>query len=570
MDLQRTPVDNTPLLVNLLRLIRDARSPNYKDHEKGPVTFHFGGLSMRDTGGYTQAEELWRRASARHKANADNSSDGSGAPFRGPMHLAVYLNDAPVEVWTLQDFRDPSTEHSVPRDYEQLEQLNTLVRVLFAHLRSQEIYGVVLQSCVTATDDAALTQTDLRDGRAAASPSSPLGREATASSIRGPQSPSNHVLLRLFQNGADDCPRIPVTAQKRYLWSSEDFVRVDAVMNKAWRYQAAPPLSAFPATAAAADPISGAAQERSSPIMTNSSRASRAQTVDSDAPSPSTSPEVLGSLAKSSLPTPHLAPIGTSPSSINRHSGVSPMRHISPLLMHQGKSSTPALLDFALPPPELSELFDGEPTRQSRSSPLGQRNPSMFTSVVGNPTGKSNTLASQVPTPAVPQGAAAVASAVGHLEDVMWLSDALHVRRMGTLVSGGKDGAVVSTSPFSTPLGTKRRLGSASGGGLTSSSPTQPQMGSLLATVPVGALSALDLDSQLGWSSEELEDFHLNVGALGDGQERDATLGNSTSDATTEQLMSLLGLCSSVKLHHVAPAPFGDLVIALNLEDPTT
>lgn len=559
MEVQRTPVDNTPLVVNLLRLIRDARSPNYKDHEKGPVTFHFGGLCMRDTGGYAEAEELWRRVSTNYvEENRSSSSGGSRAVFRGPLYLAVYLNHSPVEVWTLQDFREPSTEHSVPRDFEQLEQLNTLVRVLFAHLRSQEIYGVVLQSCVTTADDSSVTQAEVSDGPAGSSPRSPMLRETPASSLRGLHSPQNRVSLRLFHT-AEDCPHILTTAQRQFLWSSEDFVRVDVVMNKAWRYQTAPPVYTLPATGTTTTnptAIVDTTLERSSPIKTTSSGVSRTQTNDSDAPSPSTSPEVTGSLAKSSLPTPHLAPTGTSPSFVNRPASVSPVTCISPLFTNQRKSPVPALSDFVLPPPEPSELFDNDVGRQSRSSPLGLHHASIFSSIVGCggvAAGKSNATASSVPTAAVaaPQSTT-TASAMGCLEDAMRLSDAMHVRRMGTLVSAGKEATV---APFT--------------------SPAQPQHGSLLAAASVGALSGLDSDSPLGWSGAELEDFNDDSGlALGEidgagGQKRhdSALSGSSPSDTATEQLMSLLGLCSSVKLHHVAPAPFGDLVIALNLKD---
>lgn len=548
MEVQRTPVDNAPLLVNLLRLIRDARSPNYKDHEKGPVTFHLGGLCMRDTGAYDEAEDLWRCVAANHGSDKN-------APFRGPLYLAVYLNHAPVEVWTLQDFREPTTSHSVPRDFEQLEQLNTLVRVLFAHLRSQEIYGVVLQSCMTTADDASVTQTDVFDGRSlgAASPLSPLAREATASSLRGPHSPLNQVSLRLLHR-AEDCPLIPAAAEKRYLWSSMDFVRIDVVVNKAWRYQTTPPSStSFPTTT----------QERSSPIKARSP-ASRTQAGDSDAASPSTSLEVTGSLAKSSLPTPHLAPTGTSPSSATRAAGVSPTSRISPLFTAQRKSPMPALSDFVLPPPELSELFDHDTGRQSRSSPLGPHNAAIFSSVVGGAATAKAGAASPVPV-ACPSGAA-TSSAVGHLEDAVWLADAPHVRQMGMLVSSGKDGS--SLSPFSSPLGTKRKAGGAAHGvgAATSSFPHgYPPVGSLLATASVGALSGLDLDSQFGWSGAELDlmdDEDDDVGL-----HRDPMGGDAQSSSTTEALMSLLGLCSSAKLHHVAPAPFGDLVIALNLKD---
>ncbi|KPI90173.1 hypothetical protein ABL78_0691 [Leptomonas seymouri] len=545
MELQRTPVDNTPLLVNLLRLIRDARSPNYKDHEKGPVTFHFGGLCMRDTGSYAEAEELWRCGSAAHNRNNGKSRGGGNrSQFRGPIHLAVYLNHSPVEVWTLQDFREPSTEHSVPRDFEQLEQLNTLVRVLFAHLRSQEIYGVVLQSCVTTADDVSGTQAGVFDG-CVVSPSSLPVREANASSVRGPYSPVNNVSLRLFHNADDDLPRIAAAAQKRCLWSSEDFVRVDAVVNKTWRYQTAPPAPALlvaaeaDAAATTAGAISGAVQDRSAPIKTNSSRASRTQTGDSDALSQSTSPEVPGSLAKSSLPTPHLAPTE--------------------------KSSILALTDFALPPPELSEAVDGDLTRQSRSA-LGPPNSSIFASAIGNSAGRSNILVTPVPTAAVPQSIVR-ASAVGHLEDVMWLSDALHVRRMGTLDNVCEDAAA---APSPQP-GASRKLGytgdGGGGGGLMSSAPTQRQFGSLFAAASVGALSGLDLDGQLGWNDAELEGFNDEDDTLGEVRDLDAAQRSSPSNATTEQLISLLGLCSSVKLQHVAPAPFGDLVIALNLKD---
>jgi hypothetical protein len=593
MEVQRTAVDNTPLAVNLLRLIRNARSPNYKDHEKGPVTFHFGGLCMRDTGGYAEAEELWRWASAEQHHHSSSKDSGSDHLFRGPVFLAVYLNDSPAEVWTLQDFRDPATKHSVPRDFEQLEQLNTLVRVLYAHLRSQEIYGAILQSCVTTADDASVTQTEVFGSNggttsaaataaavSASSRLSPMMREATSSSIHAPHSPRNRVSLRLFLD-AEEGPQIPVSAQKQFLWSSEDFVRVDVVMNKAWRYQAAPPASAFlPVTATAPAAAVEVAPDRSLPIKT-SSPTSCTHTGDSEPLSQSTSPEVTGSLAKSSLPTPHLAPTCTPPSSVNRPVGVSPTRGVSPLLATQGKSPIPVLSDFSLPPPEMSELFDNDHTRQSWSSPLGPHNPSLFSSVPGAPVAKSNVLGSPAPTTVSPsEGVPAKTTAVGHLEDVMWLCDSPHLRRMGTLISAGKDSTAAVTATSSSPPGAGRPFCSGYGGGLTIPPLAQPQIGSLLAAASVGALSGLELDNQLGWSGAELdgftaEDTAMSVGSGcgggGRGRHSDAALAvNFPSDTTTEQLMSLLGLCAGVKLHHVPPAPFGDLVIALNLKDSPT
>ncbi|KAG5472430.1 hypothetical protein LSCM1_03829 [Leishmania martiniquensis] len=537
MEPLRTAVDNAPLLVNLLRLIRDARSPNYKDHEKGPVTFHFGGLSMRDSGNYEEAEELWRQCSWRSGALAPNAA----APFRGPLHLVVYLNHSPVEVWTLQDYREPATDHSVPRDFEQLEALNTLVRVLFAHLRCQDIYGVVLQSCVTATDDANSSNFPSSPERHVESlPSSPLPLSASWSRARTPHSPANHVSLRLFRS-SDECPTIPAHARRQYLWSSDDFVRVDVTMDRAWRHrswiQPTPQASSsmpMPATDDRdQDTAVRVAGKRSSPIRTGSPRLRRFGS-DAEARSQSITPEVMGSLGKSSLPTPYLAPTATlAPSS---HHSRSPGTTLSPLIPGARLSPGQGVSEFALPSVEQSDLLDGDRSRQSRRS---RSSPPMT---------HSSIFASNYPGGSGGAAHMATLGAVNQLEDAVLLSNAEHVRRMGTLVCSRKQSPSTSSSPS---LGKKPR---------SSLSQQRPEMGSLVPSISMGALSGVDIDKRFLSSEVDLEDLGTEA-ALPESSE------SVSSSAATEHLMSLLGLCSKVKLQHVQPAPFGDLVLSLNLRE---
>ncbi|CAJ1030607.1 hypothetical protein, conserved [Leishmania lindenbergi] len=531
MESLRTAVDNAPLLVNFLRLIRNARSPNYKDHEKGPATFHFGGLSMRDTGSYEEAEELWRQSSWSSGALAPNAA----APFRGPLHLVVYLNRSPVEVWTLQDYREPATDHSVPRDFEQLEALNTLVRVLFAHLRCQDIYSVVLQSCITSTAGANNHFPTSPQGQDGSPPHSPLSRN-TSWRTRTPQTPANQVSLRLFRS-ADECPTIPVHARRQYLWSSDDFVRLDVTMNRTWRHhtwiqagtQAASPVLVV--VDRERDAAVHVARERSSPICTGGTGL-RHFGSEVDAPSQAISLEVMNSLGKSSLPTPYLAPAPALASSSHpsRSSGMT----LSPLMPGARLSPAQGVSEFALPPAELSDLFDGDRSRRSRSSPP-MTHSSVFASShpAGGGGGATHTTA---------QGAA------HQVEDAVWLSNAQHVRRMGMLVYSRKQSPSSSSSPLA---GKKAR-----------SSFTQqiPQMGSLVPSTSIGALSGIDIDKRFLSSDVNLEELGAETTSP-----RIST--SVPSNTATEQLISLLGLCSKVKLQHVQPAPFGELVLFLNLRE---
>ncbi|GET90816.1 hypothetical protein, conserved [Leishmania tarentolae] len=531
MESLRTAVDNAPLLVNLLRLIRDARSPNYKDHEKGPVTFHFGGLSMRDTGSYEEAEELWRQSSWSSGALAPNAA----GPFRGPLHLAVYLNDSPVEVWTLQDYREPATDHSVPRDFEQLEALNTLVRVLFAHLRCQDIYGVVLQSCVTATDDANNYFPAFPSGNARSPPQSPLPQNASRSRERTPHSPANHVVLRLFRT-AEECPTIPVHAQRQYLWSSDDFVRVDVTMDRTWRHhswiqpttQVASPV--LVAGDRERDTAVCAAGERSSPIRTASPGVRRFGS-DGDARSQSISPEVMGSLGKSCLPTPYLAPAEMLP--LSSHPSRSPRANLSPLMIGPRLSPAQGVSEFVLPSVELSGPFDCDPSRQSWSSPPITH--SCVSASSRSPGGGGATYTAAI-------------GAVNLVEDAVWLSSADHVRRMGTLICSRKQSPSVSSSPV---LGKKSR---------SSFAQQKHEMGSLVPSMSMGTFSSMDFDKRLLSSDVDLEDLAAETASAG-------SSASVPTSAAMEQLVSLLGLCSKVKLQHVHPAPFGDLVMALNLRE---
>ncbi|KAG5472807.1 hypothetical protein LSCM4_02130 [Leishmania orientalis] len=537
MESLRTAVDNAPLLVNLLRLIRDARSPNYKDHEKGPVTFHFGGLSMRDSGNYEEAEELWRQCSWSSGALAPNAA----APFRGPLHLVVYLNHSPVEVWTLQDYREPATDHSVPRDFEQLEALNTLVRVLFAHLRCQDIYGVVLQSCVTATGDANSSNFPSSPQRHVESlPNSPLPLSASWSQARTPHSPANHVSLRLFRH-SDECPTIPVHARRQYLWSSDDFVRVDVTMDRTWRHRSwiQPTTPAgWPTPTLVTDDSEKnttvcVAGERSSPICTGSPGLRRFGS-DAETRSQSISPEAMGSLGKSSLPTPYLAPTATlAPSS---HHSRSPGATLSPLMPGARPSPGQGVSEFALPSLEMSDLLDCDRSRQSRRS---RSSPPMTHSSIfasSHPAGGGG--ATYMPT----------VGAVNQLEDAVWLSSAEHVRRMGTLVCSRKQSPSTSSSPF---VGKKPK---------SSLTQQKPEMGSLVPSISFGALSGVDIDKRFLSSEVDLEDLGTEAASAESSE-------SVSSSAATEHLISLLGLCSKVKLQHVQPAPFGDLVLSLNLRE---
>lgn len=531
MESLRTAVDNAPLLVNLLRLIRDARSPNYKDHEKGPVTFHFGGLSMRDTGSYEEAEELWRQSSWSSGALAPNAA----GPFRGPLHLVVYLNHSPVEVWTLQDYREPATDHSVPRDFEQLEALNTLVRVLFAHLRCQDIYGVVLQSCVTATDDANNHFPASPSGNIRSPPQSPSLRNSSLSRERTPHSPANHVSLRLFRS-TEECPTIPVHARRQYLWSSDDFVRVDVTMDRTWRHhswvqpgtQAASPV--LPVGDKEKDTAVYATGERSSPIRT-ASPGLRHFGSEGDTRSQSISPEVMGSLGKSSLPTPYLAPAATL--ALSSHLSRSPRTNLSPLMPGSRLSPAQGVSEFALPPADVSSAFDCDRSRQSRSSP---------------PIMHSCVFASSHPAGGGGPTYTAAVGAVNQVEDAVWLSNAQHVRRMGTLICSRKQSPSAASSPV---MGKKSRA---------SLIHQKHEMGSLVPSISMGALSGIGFDKQLLSSDVDLEDLAAETASAGSS----ASVPNC---AAMEQLVSLLGLCSKVKLQHVPAAPFGDLVLSLNLRE---
>ncbi|KAG5498707.1 hypothetical protein JKF63_02995 [Porcisia hertigi] len=531
MESLRTSVDNAPLLVNLLRLIRDARSPNYKDHEKGPVTFHFGGLLMRDTGSYEEAEELWRQSSWSSGALAPNAA----APFRGPLHLVVYLNDSPVEVWMLQDYREPATDHSVPRDFEQLEALNTLVRVLFAHLRCQEIYGVVLQSCVTATDDVTSNHFPATPGGHVASlPNSPVRRNTSWGSVRTPHSPANRVTLRLFRS-ADECPTIPTHARRQYLWSSDDFVRIDVTVDRTWRHNSwvqpgTQVVSPTPAPGSRGrDTTLCVAEESSAPIRAGSP-GSRRFGSDADPPSQSTSPEVMGSLGKSSLPTPYLAPATSL--ALSSHRQRSPGANVSPLMPSTRLSPAQGVLELALPPAAVPDLFEFDRSRAIRPS---------------SPITHSSVFASRHPAGSV--GNASHADAVGfvnRLEDAVWLSHADHVRRMGTLVSSRKQ-SPSDPSPSLPKKKPKSRL-----------SRQRPRMGTLVPSISMSALP--NLNKGLLSSEVDLED-------LGAEAESAESPTSETNVVSTEPLVSLLALCSKVKLQHVQPCPFGDLVLSLNLHE---
>ncbi|KAK7201096.1 hypothetical protein NESM_000169900 [Novymonas esmeraldas] len=534
MESLRTAVDTAPLLVNVLRLIRNARSPNYKDHEKGPVTFHFGGLSMCDTGSYEAAEELWRRSSWSSGALAPDAA----APFRGPVHLVVYLNHSPVEVWAVQDYRDPLTDHSVPRDFDQLEALNTLVRVLFTHLRFQDIYGVVLQSCVTATGAAGGSAFPVTPAGAGVGslPMSPLPpREASWGSAGTPHSPSNHISLRLFRT-AEECPTIPQHARRHYMWSSVDFLRVDVTMDRTWRHnfwvqpgtQVSSPAAVTASHGRDAE-CDAAADAPSSPIRA-SSPDKRRPGSEGDALSQTTSPEVMGSLGKSSLPTPYLAP--TTLLAVPRNP------HRSPPLHEAAAAPGGSLLpELALPPSELAGLFDNDP---SRSSPRGMHHHNMFASSRrggggGGGGGGSNSSAG--------------ADAISLLEDAVSLSNAEHVRRMSTLVCTRR----LSPSASASPLAAKRPKGGIG--------PSKAKVNSLVPSISMAALSGVEIDKHLLSSEGDLEELGAEAASV----ESSTTV--PTGPAAAEQLLSLLGLCSKMKLQHVHPAPFGDLVLALNLRE---
>lgn len=511
MESQRTSVDNTPLVVNFLRLIRNARSPHYEDHEHGPSTFHFGGLRMNDSGPYTEAEAAWHEA-----MDAGRRRDGDDYVFSGPLHLAVRLNDIVVEVWTLRDYREVHTEHSVPTNFEQLEHLNTLVRVVFAHLRMQDIYAVVVQSCTNGAGfddrsrDAGLSTTF----SSMSSPTIPVNAgsrtDATASSAR--------VILQLYTTEAD-CPEIPAQHRRAQLWSTEDFIRIDVATNTSWSTQW----------------TAVAAQRRSSPIRTTSPALHGRVAVEGGDSGGSASPEIGGSLGKS-LPTPYLAPRTPAPASAGRVSSSMAGGRLSPLLPRR-TSPLQAMTELMLPPADIQQpqSLESDSSWVQHPSPLTAKSQPVYT----------------VATPSH-------AEAGDELREAMQLSVADHVRRMALLLAPCLEGeADFLHKP--TAANTK--------GAIATGQPHQLQresslVGSMVPSTSVGALSTMELDGHL-WSENELDALGLDLHGLG-------VSGDGNPLRKDEELITLLSMCRTAKLRDVARAPFGDLVISLNITDSST
>lgn len=261
-----------PLVVNVLRLIRNGRSSDYRDHEHGPMSFPFASLQMRDSGPYHAAEKVWAEAASHHAAHAEynqrrastahthmrsNSrrSDGNaasddvagsyhGSSFAGPLYLTVYMDGAMVERWMVEDFREHHTENTIPSSCDQLESLNSLVRIVYTHLRMQEIYSEVVNRCTSSVSaGAAQSDADTLAPRARHDLVRSAGLQLVVSSdvnraaYRCPtaaEEPGGGVLRRRSSG------RTPLPARaycREEMWAVSDLVRVRVRSNALWRSQ---------------------------------------------------------------------------------------------------------------------------------------------------------------------------------------------------------------------------------------------------------------------------------------------------------------------------------------------
>lgn len=498
-------VENTPLLVNLLRLIRDSRSPFYDDHEHGDTPFHFGGLRMSDSGPFKDAEDVWASFAAKAQVPGKDVRTGlppRGSSFAGPLTLVVSVEGVVVEHWIVEDYREDHTEHSIPRDYEQLEEINALVRLLYAYLRIQDVYALVLQKCT-------------QRGTLVVPPSSTTTRtycddsDSNAASVTGYTS-GGSVCLRVYGT-EEDCPAITDTFPRMQRWTTGDLVSVTVHTNVLWRSQLmhtiVPTHTPSTTTAAALNSptAADAASLHTAPVPVPGSAALSSPNSVVRSPTNAASGESGGALRGKSLPTPHLAPSTSLPTSTGLGRIVSPNALLG--------SPTSMAPDFALPPSEVQVMGGGggggvlgSPTALPRYSP---------------PTTTTRSLS--ITAHSQPEATAVEWAPSLHPESVA------HVQRMGYLFPHEAD-----------PADAEHEV------------PWYASVMNPFEDLPLSTMAAASM-----------EDIDAGVGF------HDSHATSSPGAAAAPDAMSLLLFCSTAKLRQARPAEFGELVLALHLEGRT-
>ncbi|CCW61291.1 unnamed protein product [Phytomonas sp. EM1] len=229
MEGYKTSADNTPLLVNFLRLIRNGRQEQCDIilfNAGSLVSFHFGGLRMFDLGAFTEAEDLW--STLAKEASSEGPWDTEGLTFAGPLYLVVTYNDVVIEQWELVDYRDANFENSIPSSCEQLEELNMLVRIIYTYLRVSNIRRYVSQ-CLLQSD---------ANGTFGCDSSLQSMQGSGADTENAAEETSNVKRFLITIHGKkEEIPKLDVECTRPQRWCIADLIRITVTTNALARTQ---------------------------------------------------------------------------------------------------------------------------------------------------------------------------------------------------------------------------------------------------------------------------------------------------------------------------------------------
>ncbi|EPY16681.1 hypothetical protein STCU_11063 [Strigomonas culicis] len=109
---QCTSVDNVPLLINVARMIRDARSRVAENiFGTGASHFQLGDLLLSDAGAFTEVERAW---------DGLVRSKGAEGAATVTLYLCVRVDGALREVWRLTSLATGGVSTAVGRGSERL------------------------------------------------------------------------------------------------------------------------------------------------------------------------------------------------------------------------------------------------------------------------------------------------------------------------------------------------------------------------------------------------------------------------------------------------------------------
>ncbi|CCW69118.1 unnamed protein product [Phytomonas sp. Hart1] len=228
MEEYKTTVDDTPLLVNFLRLIRNGRQEQCDVLSFNPgslVSFHFGGLKMLDLGAFTEAEDLW--STLAKKASSEGPWGTEGSTFEGPLYLVVTYDDVVIEQWELVDYRNANFENSIPFSCDQLEELNTLVRIIYIYLRVNNIRRYVPQSLLQGDVNKCL------------GPNNPLQNAEGVSNTENVAVKDTSVkqFLNTIHGSKEEFPKLDMVYTRTQRWCIADLICITVTTNALARTQ---------------------------------------------------------------------------------------------------------------------------------------------------------------------------------------------------------------------------------------------------------------------------------------------------------------------------------------------